>query len=37
VPVAATLPGGLLEIPSNQHLTPKDIAYIAGCLKELSV
>ena len=34
VPVAASLPAGLLEIPSNQHLTPKDIVYIAECIKE---
>jgi dTDP-4-amino-4,6-dideoxygalactose transaminase len=36
VPVAASLPGGLVEIPSNQHLTPKDIVYIAGCIKAFS-
>ena len=36
VPVAATLPGGLVEIPSNQHLTPKDIVYIAESIKECS-
>jgi dTDP-4-amino-4,6-dideoxygalactose transaminase len=36
VPVAAALPAGLVEIPSNQHLTPKDIVYIAGCIKDLA-
>jgi dTDP-4-amino-4,6-dideoxygalactose transaminase len=36
VPVASSLPGGLLEIPSNQHLTPKDIIYIAECIKDCS-
>jgi dTDP-4-amino-4,6-dideoxygalactose transaminase len=36
VPVASSLPGGLLEIPSNQHLTPKDIVYIAECIKDCS-
>lgn len=35
-PVAAALPASLVEIPSNQHLTPKDIAYIAGCIKDLA-
>lgn len=37
MPVAAALPGTLLEIPSNQHLTPKDIDYIAGCIRDCGV
>ena len=31
--VTPGLPGELLEIPNNPHLTNADIDYIAGCIK----